>query len=149
MNGIPMNKIKAQSEVETGDFARNLAKNLKNGGVLCIFGGLGVGKTVFSREIVRFLTKNENLEVPSPTFTLVQSYDADICELFHFDLYRLDDPEEVFELGWEDALADGISIIEWPEKAGAFLPTRYTAVRISIDSDHENARHIEIEEIGI
>jgi len=144
-----MNKTYVKNEGETIEFAKKVAKNLKKSDVLCLFGGLGMGKTVFSREIVRFLSKNDDLEVPSPTFTLVQGYEADIGDVFHFDLYRLDDPEEVFELGWEDALADGISIIEWPEKAGAFLPKAYTAVRIAIDPDDADARYIEVEEVGV
>ena len=106
-----MNKFYTQCEDETENIAQKLAKNLQKGSSLCLFGDLGAGKTVFSREMIRFLTKKYDLDVPSPTFTLVQAYEADICEIFHFDLYRLNDPDEVFELGWEDALAEGISII--------------------------------------
>lgn len=142
-----MNGIFVENEQETAIEAKNIAKNLKKRDVLCLFGGLGAGKTVFSREIIRFLSKNNSLEVPSPTFTLVQSYETDICPVFHFDLYRLEDPEEIFELGWEDALAEGITLIEWPEKAGAYLPKRYKSVRITTDADHENRRCIEVEDV--
>ena len=142
-----MNKTHAKNENDTEIFAKKIAKTIKNGDVLCIFGNLGAGKTVFAREIIRFLSKNINLEVPSPTFTLVQTYETDIAPIFHFDLYRIEDPEELFELGWEEALSEGISIIEWPEKAGHYLPSTYTSIHLSIDPENPDARYIDIKDI--
>lgn len=138
--------IIAKNEKETGLEAQKLAKNLKKGDVLCIFGELGAGKTVFSREIVRFLIKNPSEEVPSPTFTLVQSYEAPDFLVFHYDLYRLEDPEEVFELGWEDSLASGVCLIEWPERAGSLIPKRRIEVHIEPVENQPEARKITIKD---
>jgi tRNA threonylcarbamoyladenosine biosynthesis protein TsaE len=86
---------------------------------------LGVGKTTLARAIVAGLSPDSG-DVPSPTFTLVQTYPVELgggpAELWHFDLYRLDRPDQVYELGIEEALAEGVSLIEWPELAAGLLP---------------------------
>lgn len=109
----------------TAAFGRRLAGLLRRGDVVALKGGLGVGKTTLARAIVAGLSP-EAEDVPSPTFTLVQTYPAALsdgpAELWHFDLYRLDRPDQVYELGIEDALADGVSLIEWPELAAGLLP---------------------------
>lgn len=90
--------------------------------VIALSGGLGAGKTEFARAFIRSRPGGEAAtEVPSPTFTLVQVYDLD-PPVWHFDLYRLSQPEEAWELGLEEALADAISLIEWPERLGPLLP---------------------------
>jgi tRNA threonylcarbamoyladenosine biosynthesis protein TsaE len=99
--------------------------------VIALKGDLGTGKTVFARAFIRALC-GADTEVPSPTFTLVQTYDLDATgTLYHFDLYRLEDPEEALELDVDDAFADGISLIEWPERLGPFLPQEYLEVTLS------------------
>jgi tRNA threonylcarbamoyladenosine biosynthesis protein TsaE len=109
----------------TEAFGRRLAKALRRGDVVALKGGLGVGKTTLARAIVAGLSP-EHSDVPSPTFTLVQTYPVDLddgpAELWHFDLYRLDRPDQVYELGIEEALAEGVSLIEWPELAAGLLP---------------------------
>jgi tRNA threonylcarbamoyladenosine biosynthesis protein TsaE len=109
----------------TAVFGRRLAGLLRRGDVVALKGGLGVGKTTLARAIVAGLSP-EAEDVPSPTFTLVQTYPAALsdgpAELWHFDLYRLDRPDQVYELGIEDALAEGVSLIEWPELAAGLLP---------------------------
>ena len=109
----------------TAAFGRRLAGLLRRGDVVALKGGLGVGKTTLARAIVAGLSP-EAEDVPSPTFTLVQTYPAVLtdgpAELWHFDLYRLDRPDQVYELGIEDALAEGVSLIEWPELAAGLLP---------------------------
>jgi tRNA threonylcarbamoyladenosine biosynthesis protein TsaE len=89
---------------------------------------LGVGKTTLARAIVAGLSSDSG-DVPSPTFTLVQTYPVALgdgpAELWHFDLYRLDRPDQVYELGIEEALADGVSLIEWPELAEGLLPKEH------------------------
>lgn len=104
----------------TGRLAARLASALRVGDVVGLQGPLGVGKTSFARALIRALGGDE--EVPSPTFTLVQLYELPAFTLFHFDLYRLAKPEDAYELGIEEALVEGVSLIEWPERLGALLP---------------------------
>lgn len=108
-------------EEATAALALRLAPLLRAGDLLALRGTLGAGKTSFARALIRALAGAET-EVPSPTFTLVQIYDAPTAALWHFDLYRLSGPEEVAELGWEDARADGIALVEWPDRLGPLLP---------------------------
>lgn len=109
----------------TDAFGRRLAKVLRRGDVVALVGGLGAGKTTLARAILAGLSP-ELSDVPSPTFTLVQTYPVELgdgpAELWHFDLYRLDRPDQVYELGIEEALAEGVSLIEWPELAAGLLP---------------------------
>jgi len=109
----------------TSAFGRRLAGQLRRGDVVALKGGLGAGKTTLARAIVAGLAPDAE-DVPSPTFTLVQTYPVTLgdgpAELWHFDLYRLDRPDQVYELGIEDALAEGVSLIEWPELAAGLLP---------------------------
>ena len=119
----PTTEIQLPDETATLTLAGRLARLAGCGDVLALWGGLGAGKTVLARGFIRTLFGGDE-EVPSPTFTLVQIYgDVDGgTPVFHFDLFRLNAPEEAFELGFEEALASGIMLIEWPEKLGALLP---------------------------
>lgn len=128
------------TEADTAAFGRRLARWARKGDVFALFGTLGMGKSVLARAFVQELTGAA--EVPSPTFTLVQSYEAPDFEIYHFDLYRLKSPEEIFEIGVEEALYEGVSLIEWPEKMGAYLPRG--AFRITL-SNHEGGRRLTIE----
>ena len=121
------------SEQETIKLAERFGTLTENKDVFALYGTLGVGKSVFSRAFIQKLTQAE--EVPSPTFTLVQSYSYGNTEIYHFDLYRLKSPEEVFELGFEEAVYGGISLIEWPEKAGYLLPKDVFKVNITAQND--------------
>ena len=99
--------------------------------MIALKGDLGTGKTVFARAFIRALC-GADTEVPSPTFTLVQTYDLDDERtLHHFDLYRLKDPEEALELDIDDAFSDDISLIEWPERLGPYLPRQHLEVTLS------------------
>ncbi len=131
----------SRSEQETTEIAAQFAARLKPRDVVCLHGDLGMGKSVFARAAIRSLAGDEGLEVPSPTFTLVQTYETPEGTIWHFDLYRLKDPEEIFELGWEEALANGIVIVEWPERLGHHLPKRCINIRITGQDD---LRSIEI-----
>lgn len=111
--------------------ARTLATIAKPRDVILLYGDLGMGKTVFSRAFVQSLT-SPGEDVPSPTFTLVQLYDTDKGTIWHFDLYRLKQPDEVYELGFEEALSDGISLIEWPERAERLYPRNRLEIRITV-----------------
>lgn len=117
-----------KDEAATIQLGEDLALALKAGDCLALSGDLGVGKSTLARAFLRAMADDETLEVPSPTFTLVQSYDLRI-PVSHFDLYRLADVSELDELGFDEALSDGICIVEWPENAEAALPkTRLSAV---------------------
>ena len=108
-------------EVATEALARRLAAVVRPGDVIALWGGLGAGKTAFARAFIR-AAGDPAEEVPSPTFTLVQTYGLAAGPAWHFDLYRLNAPDEAWELGIEDAFADGIVLIEWPERLGSLLP---------------------------
>ena len=94
---------------------------LAAGDIVCLIGGLGAGKTTLARGAISAWAGAEE-EAPSPTYTLVQTYEGPGGELWHCDLYRLKRPEDAFELGLEDAFASAASLIEWPERLGAALP---------------------------
>lgn len=123
------------SEDDTARLAQQCAADLKPGDILCLYGDLGMGKSVFARALIRHLAGDPALEVPSPTFTLVQTYDTPRAPLWHFDLYRLKDPEEVYELGWEEALGEAICLIEWPERLGPLLPATRIDIHLSLLPD--------------
>lgn len=124
--------MSAQSLVDSRDFAlpdaaatlalgRRLGAVLAPGDVVCLFGNLGAGKTTLSRGAIQAWT-GEVEEAPSPTYTLVQTYDGARGELWHVDLYRLKQPDDAWELGLEDAFAYAACLIEWPERLGGRLP---------------------------
>lgn len=127
-------KFIAHTEQETTRIAADFAQNLKAGDVVALYGTLGAGKTAFCRGFIQAVTK-KSIEVPSPTFTLLQIYDSEKYPIYHFDMYRLKSPEEAYEIGIEDAFAEGISLIEWPEKLGNLLPEKHFSVRIDILAD--------------
>ena len=95
----------SRSEQETMQLASRLASRAKPGDLYLLRGNLGAGKSVFARAFIRDLMKDKDLEVPSPTYTLAQTYESGHGTIWHFDLYRLKEPEEIFEIGWEEALS--------------------------------------------
>ena len=118
--------IDLADENATATLAARMARMAARGDIIALKGDLGTGKTAFARAFIRARADRED-EVPSPTFTLVQVYDAgpsQTAPIWHFDLYRLRAAEEAWELGIEDAFNDGISLIEWPERLGPLLPPR-------------------------
>lgn len=125
-------------ERATEQLGATLAARLKPGDVVGLKGDLGAGKTTLARAIVRAACGDPGMVVPSPTFTLVEVYETPRGSFWHFDLYRLEAPEQVFELGWEEALAEGISIVEWPERLGLLLP-RHLSVTLEMDGDGRRA----------
>lgn len=129
-----MKQFISTSEEETLQIAAQFAKMLKPGDVVALHGTLGVGKTAFTRGVIQSLTDAK--EVPSPTFTLLQTYDTPDFILYHFDMYRLKSPEEAYEIGIEDAFTDGVSFIEWPQKIGSLLPKKHIDVSIEIKPDY-------------
>ena len=105
-------KLNLPDVAATERLAHFLAQELQPGDLVTLSGGLGAGKTTLARAIIQTLADDPELEVPSPTFTLVQTYETPTALVWHFDLYRLKDPQEAVELGIEDALSDGIVLIE-------------------------------------
>jgi tRNA threonylcarbamoyladenosine biosynthesis protein TsaE len=115
----------------------------KRGDVVALHGDLGAGKTTLARGLIRALS-NPETEAPSPTFTLVQTYDTrspsgEGLTIWHFDLYRLNDSAEARELGMEEAV-DGLALIEWPERLGRDLPSARLEVRLSFSGPGRIAR---------
>lgn len=136
----------ARSEEETERIGEALAARLGGGDVVAYTGGLGAGKTAFTRGLARGLGYRGR--VTSPTFTLVNEYEGAV-PLFHFDLYRLGDPEELFDIGWEDYLSrGGVCAVEWSERASGYLPAGTVTVSIARRPDHENWREITIEGVS-
>ncbi len=122
------------NEQATEALGATLAARLKPGDVVGLKGDLGAGKTTLARAIIRAAAADPELIVPSPTFTLVEVYDTPRGSYWHFDLYRLDEPQQVYELGWEEALAEGIVLLEWPERLGRLLP-KHLSVTLELASD--------------
>lgn len=110
------------NEAATAELAVELSRWLEPGDVVTLSGGLGAGKTTFARALIRHLGDDEGLEVPSPTFTLMQSYELPRFPILHLDLYRLGSPDELAELGFPELGDKAVTLIEWPERAGDLLP---------------------------
>jgi len=133
-----MQKFELRSDSDTRALGARLAGRLRAGDVVALHGDLGAGKTTFVRGLIQALLGPEE-EVPSPTYTLVQAYESAGLQIWHFDLYRLVHPEDVFELGWDDTL-QGVALIEWPDRAGGRLPPERLDVYLEISGDGRRAR---------
>lgn len=132
-------------EAATAALAAALAPRLQAGDALLLDGPLGAGKTSFARALIRTLA-GPGTEVPSPTFNLVLTYDLPGgITLWHFDLYRVNDPRELDELGLADALAEGISLIEWPDRLGSDAPADALTLRLRSEPAGETARSAELD----
>ncbi len=128
----------------TEALARRLAPLLSGGDVILLTGDLGSGKTSFARALIRALPAADESdcsaeEVPSPTFTLVQVYERRVAPVWHFDLYRLSAAEEVYELGWEEALGEAILLVEWPERLGGLTPEGALTIGFTFEGEGRRA----------
>lgn len=126
-----------ENEQATEEAARQLAERINRGDVITLSGPLGVGKTAFVRAMLRAL--GHSGEVPSPTFAIVQPYEDLHPPVWHVDLYRIEDPEEMAELGL-DAAEEGVLIVEWPERAGATAFSQ--ALQLALDFGEGGARRL-------
>lgn len=138
-----MLSLPLKDETATATLAARVAAVARRGDVIALHGDLGAGKTSFARAFIRTRAGREEA-VPSPTFTLVQVYDLPDAPVWHFDCYRLQHPDEIWELGIEEALADGITLIEWPERLGSLLPRDRLDVMLR-PGETADARQAELE----
>lgn len=125
-------------EADTIRLGEDLALALKAGDCLALSGDLGAGKSTLARAFLRAMANDPGLEVPSPTFTLVQTYDLRLPAA-HFDLYRISDPSELDELGLDEALEEGVALVEWPEMAGGALPGNAIHLRLEQEGEGRKA----------
>ncbi len=121
----------------TQAFAARLAARVRPGDAILLEGPLGAGKTAFARAFLRAVSGNSGLDVPSPSYTLVQSYDTPLGPVHHFDLWRLDGPDSVTELGWDELVRD-IVLVEWPDRLGDLRPS--PALEIVLTPQEGDAR---------
>ena len=131
------------SEHETYDFAYSLAQSAQKGDIYCLCGDLGVGKTVFTKGFARGLGISEH--ITSPTFTIVNEYDGR-CRFYHFDVYRISDPEEMYEIGFDEYIfGGGICLIEWADMIRELIPPSAKWITIEKDLEkNEDYRKIEV-----
>jgi tRNA threonylcarbamoyladenosine biosynthesis protein TsaE len=132
-------EFRLDHEADTARLGAAIARELRRREAVCLSGPLGAGKSSLARGLIRALT-GEETEAPSPTFTLVQTYETKRFPVAHFDLYRLERPEEALELGLDDALDHGAAVIEWAEKLGHHLPANRLDVALAIDGERRRAR---------
>ncbi|MEI8320814.1 MAG: tRNA (adenosine(37)-N6)-threonylcarbamoyltransferase complex ATPase subunit type 1 TsaE [Alphaproteobacteria bacterium] len=121
-------------EKDTKKLAITLAEFVSKGHIILLEGNLGAGKSTFARYFIQSLM-GEATEVPSPTFTLLQTYEAEKFFISHFDLYRIKDPMEISELGLDEAFASGVTLIEWPERLGPYMPKNPIILRFEEKND--------------
>ena len=141
-----MEKIISNSEEETKLIGRKFAKDLKKGDVIVLTGDLGSGKTKFTEGVLQFFGL-EN-EISSPTFNIVNEYVNRDVNVYHFDVYRLEDEDEFYAIGGEEYFEKGICLIEWGEMIEHALPNKYIQISFSRNLEDENVREIVIEEIN-
>lgn len=132
---MPTFSLFLPDEAATERLGAALAARLRPRDVVALEGGLGAGKTTLARAILRAAAGDPSLIVPSPTFTLVEVYETVRGSYWHFDLYRLEEPEQVFELGWEEARVEGVALVEWAERLGPLLPRERLTISLSAQSD--------------
>lgn len=135
----PPASIDLPNEAATARLGAAVADALRDGEAICLYGPLGAGKSTLARALVRALTTPDE-DVPSPTFTLVQFYETAAFPLAHFDLYRLTDAEEAFEIGLDEALDEGAVLIEWPQRLQGRLPPDRLDIEISLEDGGETRR---------
>ncbi len=134
-------EFRTKSSEETEILAEKLKAHLKGGDVICLRGEMGVGKTVFTKGLCRALGVTDY--VTSPTFTVVNEYDGETLRVFHFDMYRILDADELLEIGFDEYLnSGGICVIEWPQNVEKSLPKR--RIEIEIKKDGANERTITV-----
>ena len=134
----------SHSENDTIEFAKSFAKKLNKHSIIVLSGDLGSGKTKFTEGILKYFGLDD--EISSPTFTIVNEYDAKDVKIFHFDLYRLEDIDEFYAIGGEEYLQNGICIFEWGEMIESILQKGYIKITFSRDLENVDLRKLKIEQ---
>lgn len=139
-------QLVSRSSDDTIKIGRRLAKGLRPGDIICLFGQLGSGKTVLTKGIAEGIGFRRQAVI-SPTFVIIRQYDEGKLPLYHFDLYRLRSPEDIQALGYEEYFfGEGVSVVEWPDKLRYLMPREY--LRIDIEVTSENCRHLRLRPFG-
>ena len=143
-----MNKyiLNSNSENETKEFAKKIASKLNKGDILVLSGDLGSGKTKFTEGFLSYFGLED--EISSPTFTIVNEYHKNDINIYHFDVYRLEDSSEFYAIGGDEYFEKGICIIEWGELIEDALPKKYIKIDFSRNSENENERILNVQLIG-
>src|SRR5450432_1765703 len=124
--------VALEDERATRRLMVEIAAQLEAGDLITLSGDLGAGKTTFARALIRHLAADERVEVPSPTFTLMQAYELPRFNVVHADLYRLSGPGELAEFGFEDASEHAVTLLEWPDRAAGQLPPNRLDVALTL-----------------
>ena len=138
--------FKSKSENDTKEFAKKFASKLKIGDAIVLSGDLGSGKTKFTEGFLSYFGLED--DISSPTFTIVNEYRKDDINIYHFDVYRLEDSSEFYAIGGEEYFEKGICIVEWGEMIEDALPKKYIKIDFSRCSDNENSRILNIQYIS-
>lgn len=141
-----MHTFISKNEQDTINFAENFAKSLKKGNIIILSGELGSGKTKFVQGILKHF-KLEN-EISSPTYTIVNEYTSNCINIYHFDVYRLEDIDEFYAIGGDEYFNNGICLIEWGEIIENILPTPYIKITFTKSDNNDNYRKLNIETIS-
>ncbi|HWC93890.1 MAG TPA: tRNA (adenosine(37)-N6)-threonylcarbamoyltransferase complex ATPase subunit type 1 TsaE, partial [Pseudolabrys sp.] len=137
-------------ERATHRLMEDIAGLIEPGDLITLSGDLGAGKTTFARALVRHLAGDETVEVPSPTFTLMQSYDLPRFRLLHADLYRITSADELAELGFDELREGAVTLLEWPDRAAASLPPDRLDVALTLAPDKgPTVRHVRVTGYGV
>lgn len=136
----------SKSSDNTLEFAKDFAKDLKKGDVVVLIGDLGSGKTKFTEGVLSYFGLEK--DISSPTFTIVNEYNANNVDIFHFDVYRLNNSDDFYNIGGEEYFNKGICIIEWGNIIEDALPDKYTKITFERDLENENFRKLTIERIN-
>lgn len=140
-------EIVTKSEKETIELGKKVASKLKKGMVIILTGDLGSGKTKFVEGVLTFF--NLENEISSPTFTIVNEYNTPNLNIYHFDVYRLEDSDEFLAIGGEEYFDKGACLIEWGEQIEDVLPNNYIKITFSKNNDEDNIRYIKIDNLEI